>query len=402
MLEKNYNIKITDFDEFKKSVEKHSEITSQINFRLNKVKVVGVISESDYTLAVKNGFINSDKCKFPSDEEEVIYEYDNGVFSFRTVKKGTIKVPSTIRTEFKRKSQMIFIIDDKKYYISPMAYNTMLQRLGLSCTYYNSNTSFNRAIAVCNALYLNGSEEVKAIYREADNFRCIYAINSTLYAFDKQNILLDLLHQLSTEVSFIFDYAYISNSKVDIYLTCNDEKLKLDKKYTNSNITPGLHIRNSDVGTSGFLIALTWKVNSVIIEEEEKPVRHIGKMDFDKIIKKAKRKTQKYELCYLSLKNMKKIKLPKKVIKEISKEVAKQISFAKAIGLRRADELINAMLMPIKSKNDITAYDIAIGYIELAQRIISSNSTLQYPLSVSLSRLLGLDWLTIIDEFKYY
>lgn len=402
MLERNYNIKITDFDEFKKSVEKHSKITSQINFRLNQVKVVGVISVSDYTLAVKNGFINSDKCIFPSEDEEVIYEFDNGVFNYHTVKKGTIKVPSTIQTEFKRKSQMIFIIDDKRYYISPMAYNTMLQRLGLSCTYYNSNTSFNRAIAVCNALYLNGSEEVKAIYREADNFRCIYAINSTLYAFYKQNILLDLLHQLSTEVSFIFDYAYISNSKVDIYLTCNDEKLKLDKKYTNSNITPGLHIRNSDVGTSGFLIALTWKVNSVIIEEEEKPVRHIGKMDFDKIIKKAKRKTQKYELCYLSLKNMKKIKLPKKVIKEISKEVAKQISFAKAIGLRRADELINAMLMPIKSKNDITAYDIAIGYIELAQRIISSNSTLQYPLSVSLSRLLGLDWLTIIDEFKYY
>jgi hypothetical protein len=294
MLSKFYEKICHNYSEFKSELEALSDRTTMIAVKSNQLNVFPALNEvtaiENFKLSVADN--TSEKLSYhPKDNTLTVLEKLGPQFGTR--KLDLLDLGSEffkIRDEWEHESQIIMEYNNDLFVVSPLAYQTLLQRVQLAGEYFSEPTLI-RGQLIANVLK-DITKALTIITRSYDGTNVIFAVNSSKYVYLPQTKILDVADIIKERMSeYKFVKGYVSNEYADLYLEFPNEGDKIVEAYPelelSNEIVPVLNICKSDIGTSSFKVALCWRIKSSIIKGPQKSFKHMGQLDMAEVIKTA-------------------------------------------------------------------------------------------------------------------
>ena len=267
------------------------------------------------------------------------------------------------------------------YYASEEFISRLAYHIGLTGDALRT-PSIERNDYIAFLLKMFGEKEITLTYREELGVKKLMDARSGRYESIPQKNILKVIDALdSTGMGTVECHSWIINHEFTrVYLEFPEKAVDFAALYgKEERLIPGLMISTSDLGQNSFTVQGTWNINDSVTVHDEVTRKHFGDIKLDEIIENVKRNIfAEYlqfpnKLIALAGIDITDIacdeKQNEKKIETAIGIASKECELVKIIGKKREKALCTQMLYEFDAEEIITAYDIAVAFLEIPKRI---------------------------------
>lgn len=180
--------------------------------------------------------------------------------------------------ELKNSTKLVAVVENEKYLISRSALATLSQRAGVSGDMTLNRNNLARDLHIADSLFMK-NEWINFVYRRCDGVNKIFAAFSSEFTLNRQDIIIKAL----AHDDFPFKEFAVRNYSIDNSIT----ELFLDLPGGTTDITPGLEIRNSDIGESSLIVRIIFRLGGSYAITSEAALRHDRSFTFERFMEET-------------------------------------------------------------------------------------------------------------------
>lgn len=387
----------TDYNDFKKEVNKIAKLTKARTIKWDDVIIYSYQGESNVTN--------------PNEEPRLLFIELNPHNLWNMIPRPVLgKVVGFKKSDMEKKlgkdglkelvtkTKFLLKIKSNKYKelenwrmisVSDTIYPTLTQRLRIAGQ-LAVEPSLERDIFFAKGIEEQVGNSFTGIFRKSEttDFEKMFATLSDRYEFETQTILyqiIDMLQGNSLGKVEVIKWS-IDHSFTDIYVQFPEKGDQIAKMYNlPDKVIPGLYLSTSDIGSSSIICRGTWNINGATTTINELSFKHIGNLDAKDILSEvAKNIFSEYTqlptvLCGLLQKNITEPswdlttdvgqKTNKDAVKDAFKTAFKDCGIVEAIGKKNEKVLFESVLDEYDYSSHFTAYEIVREMMELPNRV---------------------------------
>lgn len=266
-------------------------------------------------------------------------------------------------------------------FVSPMAWNTLVQRLSVGKDVSNTNN-------VIRDLYLASrmktADSANFIIRRDGKTRVLVAAPSTRNGYFPQTEIQKIYGEIARTANIRYSYGYVGAADSVVGFDFPDEEKYIREKY-GIDVVPGIEFRISDTCSTGIYVSQYYKVNGVRIYSPNCAHKeHRGKFTYEDVLAEIKRcRTMDFtEFPALLAKCGKIVITPpdadltteigqsrnRNAVETAYMKCASAVDLKKSIGMRR-EEIIKEQIQSMDPGKQVTALDIVSGMMQIPEKI---------------------------------
>lgn len=270
MLLNDYCVTGHDLKSFTKNVSHMADATEVLSVKGTELALLSMCD-------IKKFQTESSSVFYILNEENVDDFLDFG----EQLRLGTIKNEAfgeELLEELKGSTRLVAVVDNEKYIISRSTLATLSQRAGVSGDQTLNRNNLARDLHLADSLFTK-NEWINFVYRHCDGVNKIFAAFSGDFTLNRQDIIIKALgHD-----DFPFKEFAVRNYSIDNSIT----ELFLDLPGGSADITPGLIIRNSDIGESSLIVRVIYRIGCSYAITSESSLRHDRGFTFERFMEET-------------------------------------------------------------------------------------------------------------------
>ncbi|MBQ8135194.1 MAG: hypothetical protein IJ192_12445 [Clostridia bacterium] len=242
-----------------------------------------------------------------------------------------------------------------------------LAALGIRLELYGAalNTSSQLRDAYMDELCAHSKAKASIIERRGK----VFGVFSDKYCYVPQESLMNIIESALSELNEDNpDIKFkITQFETGIKISFPSIRDDISKMYhLPETMTPGLYITTSDTSDSAVSVQEVWTLKGIDTLGCRVGRKHLGVVDINDLIRQMKRKIFKNytyvpeKLCEMLLIDIDYVDV---------EYIIKKLGIHKIIGNKRTQELISQLSMEFAGRTSLTAYNVAVSFLSLADRI---------------------------------
>lgn len=295
---------------------------------------------------------------------------------------GMGKMADEIIDEVLSSSCMLMRFRKKSYYVSQMAYLTLCQRLGFSTKTMKMSYP-ERDMFIAQIMTQNPTTWKLCARKLNEKIYKIFAVHTGNYEYISQKLLLEICDTLSSEnMEKLFQASgevkefHINHDFTSIVVEYPNAAKEIAETYGLENLVPCVRLSTSDTGRCSFVFESLWKRGHSYVVCDSFSVKHTGKKaNRDSILKTMSQKLfptyTKLPERLVELMNWEVLPAgaSKKEINSFLKKLHKEIKIVKRLSIQTEICIRELLSCEFDTSQVITAFDIALCYLGLPERI---------------------------------
>ncbi len=301
---------------------------------------------------------------------------------------------------------------DEFYYASDEFISRLAYHLGITGDALRT-PSIERNNFVAYMLSMYGPKEITLIYREELGVKKLMDARSGRYeSIPQENIIrvIDMLNNAGMGTATCRSWI-VNHEFTRINLEFPEKAVDFNTFYEKDDeMVPGLEISTSDLGQNSFTVRGTWTINGSTSVHEEVARKHFGEIKLDEIVENVKKNIFAEYLQFPNkLAELIKIDITddscseqqnEKKIEAAIEIASNACELTKIIGKKREKALCTQMLYEFDAAEIVTAYDIAIAFLEIPKRInLGDEKKLHDRISTSVKNAVFADYSAVKDTY---
>lgn len=392
-LTSNYIEQGNDFDKFFSLIEEIDNSTYEVEMHLSDLKLYAMWnSDSDYrelALMSGQGTFSDNIAKFKKTCEQqnkankicFALLFPNECMKHIAIDKQEFVnygIDEPFMHEFENASKLMFKLDKHTYFVSPLAFNTLLRRARLGGEAMVS-PSIGRAMEIFKTFQWKNydskdNKKAKLIVRKKDNVELAIAMHSPKYCYVPQKILADIYNEISNgnitaKMGMPNCEKWVVTHEISLcYMNFPDLAEDVAMMYNQRETAiPGVCIATSDSGESSLTIRGYWKLGTGYIAGSSFKRQHRGEIDTKEFVESSLEQIYS-EYTTIPDRLAELLCVDVYDVPKILKKVFKQIGMTVCLGDKRSQLMYDTLCAELSSQNN-TAYDLALAIVSLQDRI---------------------------------